>query len=133
MELTKEQELEQYVCPLCSSTLLLTGALPSTRDKTNFCPFRLIGYVSVNSGTIVVVDPCNLNRLVPSQIYFSLGLVEQAVQICEDDWKIAIASRTTGDGIYPVYGKYGKSPVSDDLLIEQLIIDFKHHPENPGE
>lgn len=86
---------------------------------------QLIGYVSVDSGTVVIVDPCYLNHLVPDEIYFTLGLVEQAAQICENDWKIAVVSRTTGDGIYPVYAKYGRSPVSEEMVVEQLIIDFK--------
>jgi hypothetical protein len=109
----------------------------STRGLEKEQQLKLVGYVSVDSGTVVIVDPCYLNYLVGDEAYDRIWAVtetEPAGQVYQEydndverkgTWEIAVASRTAyGDGTYPVYAKYGQSPVSGKSVVEQLVIDF---------
>lgn len=99
---------------------------------------KLIGHVGVDSGQIVIVDPCILSQLVQQNAYdLSCEVTTSrhlAGKVCiEFEGKpieMGVAARAgDGDGTYPVYAEYGLSGLGNWQIIKRIIIEFDPDPE----
>jgi hypothetical protein len=79
--------------------------------------YQLVGHVGVDSGTVVILDPRNADKIdLERDVQDSLnGELKDALGI--------VHATAMGDGIYPVYAEY----VDDQL--QSLTIRFWKSPE----
>jgi len=76
-----------------------------------------LGVVGVDSGQLIITDPCYINTLpvyeklcdIDGQVYFPRGFEGAGVKI----------TGFGGDGIFPVFGEYDK-----DGLLVKVVIDL---------
>ena len=91
---------------------------------------KLIGNITVDSGQIIVVDPCYLKDYKANDYVkkentdFSYNNIchltmQNKHQLKQGDWDFAIASNTGyGDGSYPVYAVKDKEGTVKKIIIE---------------
>ena len=86
---------------------------------------RLIGHISVDSGSIMIVDPCYLDEWQPGTHYEAAGNVINKSPhrggriLVSGVGGFGIVSQTyDGDGMFPVYGHYDKDKLPIRITIE---------------
>lgn len=82
---------------------------------------KLLGHVSVDSGTLWIGDPCYVigeNSLQNRLKDWTDKLIENKYEPTEFEGLGIAVSTLSGDGIYPVYGNYNKEG-------ELLSVTFK--------
>jgi len=90
---------------------------------SNGLQMKEIGKFGVDSGTVMIIDPCYIKDL-DNPKFKNCTLDKLYEQLCDNDTatlgkSFAVASRTGwGDGVYSVYALY------DDDRVMGVLIDF---------
>jgi len=106
---------------------------------------KLLGHAGVDSGQLIIVDPCYLSDWKDGEAFPELPNIEAnhysaccdvtlhnpnqggEVIVAAPGGQGVVATTGIGDGNYPIYAEYLDigSPESPDIRISKLIIDFQ--------
>lgn len=91
------------------------------------CQMKLLGYVGVDTGRLLISDPCYLqDEITKEKIDAASGTFTEQRRYAQLKYKMGhdgagvIVSGGFGDGTYPVYGE-----IADDGIVTKIIIDFE--------
>ncbi len=85
--------------------------------------WKLIGSVAVDSGQILIIDPCYVNRLGDDGVARSNdGTLELSV----------VTDTEIGDGLFPVYVRRNENGCKEIRIVCDMVIDSATLPATEG-